>query len=135
MRRATTPLALLTAAAALLATAATAEEIGKTEFMNACASCHGPDAAGDGPMAAELTTAPPPLTGLAKANGGTFPMDRVIRIIDGRDQVRAHGSDMPVWGAVFKAPLAGEISNQGAEMAVRGRILSLAYYLESIQED
>jgi hypothetical protein len=81
-----------------------------------------------------LTVVVPPLTGLSEANGGVFPMQDVIAIIDGRTDVRAHGSGMPVWGAVFEDPLAAEVTGQSADFIARGRILSLAYYLESIQK-
>jgi mono/diheme cytochrome c family protein len=115
---------------------ALADETGETEFMNSCASCHGTDGKGSGPVSDALSVIAPDLTGLAAANEGQFPMLEVIQIIDGRTGVRGHGTDagMPVWGAVYKAPLVGEIGPYGTEIAVRGRILSLALYLESIQE-
>ncbi len=115
---------------------ALADEAGKTEFMNSCASCHGADGKGSGPVSDALSLIAPDLTGLAASNEGQFPMLEVIQIIDGRSGVRGHGTDagMPVWGAVYKAPLVGEIGSYGSEIAVRGRILSLALYLESIQE-
>ena len=71
---------------------------------------------------------PPDITGLALANGGLFPTERVGRIIDGRD-VESHGDrDMPVWGDAFKAARGG-----GSEEAVRARIASILKYLASIQ--
>jgi mono/diheme cytochrome c family protein len=120
----------------MTAFATLADEAGKTEFMNSCASCHGTDGKGSGPVSDALSLIAPDLTGLAAANEGQFPMLEVIQIIDGRSGVRGHGTDagMPVWGAVYKAPLVGEIGPYGSEIAVRGRILSLALYLESIQE-
>jgi mono/diheme cytochrome c family protein len=121
----------------VLGTVVWADEAGKVEYMNSCASCHGADGKGVGPVASALAfKIPKPLTGLAAANDGEFPMSRVIQIIDGRTGVRGHGTDsgMPVWGAVYKAPLVGEIGPYGTEAAVRGRILSLALYLETIQE-
>ena len=81
-----------------------------------------------------MTVVVPPLTGLAAANGGVFPMQEVVAIIDGRTDVRAHGSGMPVWGTVYQDPMAGAVSGQSPDLIARGRILSLAYYLESIQE-
>ncbi len=119
-----------------MAVGAFADEAGKLEFMNSCASCHGTDGKGSGPVSDALSLIAPDLTGLAAANEGQFPMLEVIQIIDGRSGVRGHGTDagMPVWGAVYKAPLVGEIGPYGSEIAVRGRILSLALYLESIQE-
>lgn len=123
-------------ATAGLATGGLADEAGKTEYMNSCASCHGVDGKGKGPVTSSLNFVAPSLTGLSAANDGEFPMLKVIQIIDGRTGVRGHGTldGMPVWGAVYKAPLAGETGVYGAEAIVRGRILSLAYYLESIQE-
>jgi hypothetical protein len=41
---------------------------------------------------------------------------------------------MPVWGDRFKAKSESAMGEYGAEVAVRGQILSLATYLESIQE-
>ncbi len=122
--------------ACVAAFGALADETGETEFMNSCASCHGTDGKGSGPVSDALSVIAPDLTGLAAANEGQFPMLEVIQIIDGRTGVRGHGTDagMPVWGAVYKAPLVGEIGPYGTEIAVRGRILSLALYLESIQE-
>ena len=116
--------------------AASADETGEAEYMNSCASCHGVDGRGSGPVSSVLSVIAPPLTGLSAANDGEFPMLQVIQIVDGRTGVRGHGTDagMPVWGAVYKAPLVGEIGASGTEIAVRGRILSLALYLESIQE-
>lgn len=59
-------------------------------YREACLSCH--QDSGPGVSAPDLTT-------LSAVNGGSFPMDEVIAIIDGRNNVRAHGSPMPVWGA------------------------------------
>lgn len=74
-------------------------DLGRIEFQSKCAVCHGIDAKGKGPLAAQLKTAPADLTGLAKKNGGTFPQNAVEQIIDGRQDVEAHGPrDMPVWG-------------------------------------
>lgn len=117
-----------------LAAPASADEAGKFEYVNACASCHGEDAKGKGPVADLMTVVVPSLTGLAAANDGVFPMQEVLQIIDGRSDVRAHGSGMPVWGAVFRDPVGGAVSGKSPDYISRGRILSLAYYLESVQE-
>jgi mono/diheme cytochrome c family protein len=74
-------------------------DMGKIEYQSNCASCHGIDAKGDGPVSGELKKRPPDLTVLAKKNGGVFPLNFVYRIIDGRDEIASHGSrEMPVWG-------------------------------------
>ena len=117
----------------VLGAAALAEDLGKREYMNACASCHGAQAAGDGPLAELMTVEVPALTGLSAANDGTFPMLDVIHAIDGRQGTRGHGYPMPVWGDRF-SKAAEHLGPYGAESVVRGRLLSIAYYLESIQE-
>jgi mono/diheme cytochrome c family protein len=68
-----------------------------------CASCHGIDAKGNGPMAKSLTVKPSDLTRIAARNGGTFPLMRIERIIAGEELVsNGHGSsEMPVWGPIF----------------------------------
>ncbi len=148
----------LTLAAALALAAGAAwgqDEIGRTEYLGACASCHGTDGHGGGEVSRYLTVEVPDLTQLAERNGGTFPMLEVIHIIDGRTGVRGHGTEMPVWGTGFRLtdrqvlenpkemPTWGEIFRSaigedagpyGAETVVRGRMLSLALYLESIQD-
>lgn len=68
-------------------------------FARFCASCHGDQARGDGPVASSLAVRVPDLTRLAERNGGRFPADDVLQFIDGRIDVMAHGPrTMPVWG-------------------------------------
>lgn len=115
--------------------AASADDAGRLEYENSCALCHGMDARGDGPFAELLTVPVPSLTGLSAANEGVFPMLKVIHTIDGRQSVRGHGNPMPVWGRQYE--IEAEIEDYGpygGEAVVRGRLLSIAYYLESIQE-
>src|ERR1700681_412485 len=65
-----------------------------------CATCHGTDAKGGGPMAKSLKVAPADLTRIAARNAGVFPLARISRIISGEEQLPSgHGtSQMPVWG-------------------------------------
>lgn len=112
-----------------------AQEVGQNEYMNSCAACHGADAKGSGPVNEALTIVAPDLTTLAARNGGKFPLLDVIQTIDGRRDVAAHGTRaMPVWGAVLNAQIGGDVTDHAAENMVRGRILALGYYLESIQQ-
>lgn len=92
-------------------------------------------------MANQLATQPPNLQTIRKRYGGTFPNAEIYKIIDGRKTLRAHGtSDMPVWGDVYAAVvkgMAGGDKDPGqvrVEQSINGRILSLIYYLQSIQE-
>jgi len=58
-----------------------------SEFKVFCGACHGAGGKGDGPAAKSFRKRPPDLTQLAKRNDGTFPADRVFKIIDGRTPV------------------------------------------------
>lgn len=62
------------------------------------------------------------------------PFLHIIHVIDGRSGVGPHGTLMPIWGERFKVDEIVESGPYGAEVIVRGRILSLAQYLESIQD-
>ena len=59
-------------------------ELGRDLFRVYCATCHGVDGRGAGPMASELRRLPPSLTSYAVRNGGVFPSERLRTIIDGR---------------------------------------------------
>jgi mono/diheme cytochrome c family protein len=104
---------------------------GKPAFEQYCATCHGRDGKGGGVASNLLTIKPADLTAISKKNNGTFPFWHVYSTIDGREDVKGHGSrEMPIWGAEFRAQ-AG--SSPVAQSQVRGRILELVYYLQSIQ--
>jgi mono/diheme cytochrome c family protein len=110
------------------------DELGKNEFMVACAACHGESAKGDGPFARLMNISVPNLTALSSHNEGTFPFLKVFMTVDGRTLIHGHGSKMPVWGERFSADVSDDFGPYGRELIVRGRILSLVNYLESIQE-
>ena len=117
------------------ATGGFADELGKQDYMNGCAGCHGESGMGQGQIAELLTISVPDLTTLSANNDGEFPMLEVIHVIDGRTDLRAHGGPMPVWGNIYKKDAMGSSGiSGGAEALTRGRILSIAYYLESIQK-
>ena len=102
---------------------------GAAVYKTYCAVCHGVEAKGDGPLAANLRHAPPDLTTLAKRSGGKFDAVRVHRMIDGRDPVTGHGGpDMPIWGDAFKRSSEGH-----SEKAVKERIDALVGHLKSLQ--
>lgn len=115
------------------------EQIGKQEFVRSCAACHGENGKGEGSVAELLLVKPPDLTSIRKRNGGEFPTSWVYRIIDGRNEVRPHGTrEMPIWGDRYRAEALRELPlplNVGADAVVHGRILSLVFYLDFIQED
>ncbi|HJU71402.1 MAG TPA: cytochrome c [Paucimonas sp.] len=109
-------------------------DLGKYEFQANCASCHGVDGKGNGPIVSQLKKAPPDLTVVAKNNGGVFPFSRLYEVIEGAD-VASHGTrEMPVWGWEYKVQ-AGEYSLDPAnsETFVRSRILALLEYINRLQ--
>jgi cytochrome c peroxidase len=77
-------------------------DFGKSEFEANCASCHGLTGKGDGPLSRVYLFEPTDLSTLAKRNSGVFPVQRVYKIIDGRQEIKAHGPrTMPVWGREY----------------------------------
>lgn len=103
---------------------------GRLLYRVHCQSCHGEDGKGDGPMAEVLKIPPSDLTRLSRENDSKFPLAEVSEVIDGRREVRGHGTrTMPVWGMTFQDP--DRDSNQEEE--VQGRILDLVRYLQSLQ--
>lgn len=108
-------------------------DVGEAAFAQYCATCHGMDATGGGPLTEIMTTTVPDLTGLAAANEGEFPMLQVIHVIDGRTGLRSHGGPMPVYGALFDEE-AHSGTDYGDVLYTRGKVLSVAYYLESLQK-
>lgn len=103
---------------------------GNDLFAFYCASCHGRDASGEGPVARSLKTRPPDLRLLARHNRGEFPRSRVEAFVThgAGAPAPAHGtSDMPVWGPVFKGLGDTETRSQV-------RVKNLVQYLESIQQ-
>jgi mono/diheme cytochrome c family protein len=125
-------------AVACIATVAVSQDIdpGQSEYMIACAGCHGESAKGDGPIAGLLEIETPDLTGLAQRAGGTFPYEQIVLVVDGRNEIRAHGSEMPVWGDRYfvSAMVSDSLDPQQGDMVARGRVLALANYLSSIQQ-
>ncbi|MDX2484945.1 MAG: cytochrome c [Pseudodonghicola sp.] len=100
-----------------------------------CATCHGIEGSGQGPMAGVLVIQPDDLTGLAKDNGGSFPIERVIKRIDGRDPLVSHGSPMPVYGFFFEGKgKAVKIAN-GQPIMTTEPIVDLLAYLQSLQSE
>lgn len=115
-------------------------ELGREEFFERCAVCHGENAKGRGPVAKLLRIEPADLTRLTIENGGEFPFERVYQVIDGRAQVPAHGPrKMPVWGYEYQSIWEGITDptqrRVRAEYFITGRILSLIRYLETIQQE
>ncbi|MFL6275938.1 MAG: c-type cytochrome [Blastocatellia bacterium] len=99
---------------------------GKKLFTQYCASCHGTDGRGQGPVAMALKGTPPDLT-MLQAPGEKFPFYQVQTKIDGEKVTTAHGtSRMPVWGTVLRR-------TQG-ELQKEAEIYALVRYIAAIQQ-
>ena len=106
---------------------------GKELFVQHCATCHGLEATGQGPMAGVLIIKPANLTKLAASNGGAFPTARVVARIDGRDPLVSHGSPMPVYGFFFEGDDTATKTESGQPIMTSRPIVDLVAYLESLQ--
>src|SRR5262249_24668078 len=101
---------------------------GVDTFKAYCASCHGPNAKGDGPAAKALSKAPADLTTIAKRHGGNFSIADVENTIRGTSEMAAHGSrEMPIWGPVFDSISSND------KAIVQLKVTNLVTYLKSIQ--
>lgn len=133
--------------AGLLGTARAEDaDVGKAEYQSSCASCHGADGKGKGPVSGQLKSPPSDLTLLARNNGGSFPEAAVYETISGSKTVAAHGTrEMPIWGERFNPivslphsvdpaywKLAGPENDP--DLVVRKRILAVTGYLARIQQ-
>ncbi len=130
---------MILAAALIAAGAATAAnaqdvDIGGDLFTTYCAACHGIEGRGDGGMAAILEVLPSDLTGLAARNDGVFPTISVVRQIDGRDPLLAHGGPMPLFGHFFEGDDTPMKAETGQPIMTSRTIADLVAWLKSIQE-
>jgi mono/diheme cytochrome c family protein len=130
------PKLLLATSALVLPPAVYAQAIdeysGQETYFRFCASCHGEEARGDGPVAAGIPITVPDLTQLRRRRGDDFPQEILRKIIDGRNAVIYHGTRyMPVWGYEF---WLDEGADEEAEARVEIIVYNLIEYLRSIQE-
>jgi mono/diheme cytochrome c family protein len=101
---------------------------GATLYKAYCATCHGTDGKGIGPMTEWLKIKSPDLTRLTTREGGKFPLVRIQRVIAGEENITAgHGTrEMPIWGPVFSKVTRDE--DLGPM-----RVYNVAKYVETIQ--
>jgi len=139
---------LVASLAAGFAAVARAENVdaGKAEFQSSCASCHGTDGKGKGPVSGQLKMPPADLTILAKTNNGVFPTNAVFETIYGSKTISAHGTrEMPIWGDRFNPTMnyphiidptydGLDPSKELRDVVVRTRILAIVDYLSRIQQ-
>ena len=102
-------------------------------YARHCASCHGIDGSGDGPMSPVLLIQPSDLTTLTERYDGTFPKERVVMRIDGRDPLVSHGSPMPVYGDFFEGEYIILKTEAGQPVLTSVPVADLLAYLEGLQ--
>ncbi|WP_170409460.1 c-type cytochrome [Ruegeria atlantica] len=107
-------------------------ETGAELYQHYCATCHGIDATGNGPMAGVLVIQPTDLTQLTSV-GGVFPTARVVARIDGRDPLVSHGSPMPIYGPYFDGQDTSMKTPDGQPILTSQPIVDLVAYLETLQ--
>lgn len=122
--------------AASMTTPALAQDVaeGESLYRTYCATCHGLDADGNGPMGPALILRPTNLTKLQAENDGVFPLVRVIKRIDGRDPLVSHGSPMPVFGDYFEGQDVALKTKAGQPIMTSMPVADLVEWLESIQQ-
>lgn len=108
---------------------------GRQVYRSYCATCHGMNGGGDGPMTAVMAIQPPDLTRLAALNGGVFPRVRVVYRVDGRDALLAHGGPMPMFGPLFDGRSAALDAADGTPILTSEPLADVVVYLESIQRE
>jgi len=100
---------------------------GESLYHNYCATCHGSNAKGNGPMAPVLKTPPADLTRIAVRRSGSFPEKEMANLISWEAEMASHGTrEMPLWGPIF-SQIAWD------QDLGRVRVANLVSYLKSIQ--
>lgn len=109
----------------------TSPNSGKQMYASYCASCHGIEGRGNGPVAVMLRKQPADLSALSRNNGGRFPSEHVATVLEFGAENMAHGTiEMPVWG-----PVLGKMDVSVPEQGLRQlRVSNLIRYIESMQE-
>lgn len=115
-------------------TVAQDSEVGQALYLEHCAACHGLDLDGKGPMAGVMIIKPADLGTLQARYDGVFPLERVIKRIDGRDPLVAHGSPMPVYGHFFEGGAAAMKTQSGQPIMTSRAIADLVLYLQGAQK-
>jgi len=104
---------------------------GAQMYASYCATCHGLNAKGNGPMASGLSRQPADLTALSRMNGGIFPSEHVLAVLEfGATKSVRHATGMPVWGPILNGM---DTAYPGQSLGVV-RMVNLSRYLKTIQK-
>ncbi|MCE0507227.1 cytochrome c [Roseivivax sp. GX 12232] len=131
------PGSTMTPAAGTSATTTNAAMPGPAEgarlYTQYCATCHGADGKGDGPMARAMRVPPKNLTLLAVRSGDSFPAARVLSTVDGYARSDLDGPGMPEFGELLAGDLVPYDSGDGVATPTPRKLVALVEYLRSIQ--
>jgi mono/diheme cytochrome c family protein len=120
-----------------VASAQVRADMGRLEYEANCVACRGAEGKGDGYYGKVINVKMPDVTTIARRNGGVFPIEKVMMLIDGRDVPAAHGvRQMPIWGIDYSlksAEIYRNFPTHDPETYVRVRILALVDYLYLMQ--
>ena len=101
---------------------------GEHLYLEFCASCHGRTGKGDGAAAATLPRGAADLTQIARRNGGVFPRQDVLALLEGTRPLAAHAiPTMPNWRQTLSR------LERGNERAVRERLEAIVEHVEGLQ--
>ncbi|MDQ7070684.1 MAG: c-type cytochrome [Rhodobacterales bacterium] len=106
---------------------------GAALFDENCAVCHGDSGRGDGPWSAGMSPMPADLTVLSRANDGTFPMVRILSVIDGYDRTGLPGVEMPEFGLLLRGETVPVDVGDGVFTPTPRPLAALLVYIESLQ--
>lgn len=106
---------------------------GRAAYMRDCATCHGTDAKGTGPLMQSVGIVAPDLTMISARNGGVFPRQEVMAIIDGLNRDPHFSQAMPEFGAEDLGEAVIVEGPDGLGTPTPVRLIALADYLENIQ--
>lgn len=112
-------------------------KVGHEIFLQQCAGCHGPEGKGDGEIAELFKEKPKALSKLSSENGGEYPFELVYQTLKATEQVKGHGpTAMPIWGYYFNVEVLDdpEVDEKEAFITL-GKMLSVIYYIETLQEE
>jgi mono/diheme cytochrome c family protein len=113
-------------------------DVGRAIYNDNCTACHGVSGKGDGPNAADLTPKPADLSTLSARNGGEFPQNRVMTVIDGyarQDQSGNQAGDaMPEFGAFIHGPTTLVDTGDGVLTPTPVWLADVADYLRTLQQ-
>ncbi|HUE86100.1 MAG TPA: cytochrome c [Vicinamibacterales bacterium] len=98
-------------------------------YRTFCTTCHSDSGRGDGPVADIADRRPSDLTVLARNHGGTYPRDRVMRVLENIPPVAGHEPPaMPNWRNVLRR------TERDDERVVQKRLEALVDYVSTLQQ-